>query len=107
MPKMSQTDYERMLNDARLKSQRDEAARLEYAYAEGYRQGLELARWEQGLEEGMLFGPIRLLEQLLDLPISSFADLQAAGKDQLRQREQEMLDRYRSRRNDSSDPIHS
>jgi predicted transposase/invertase (TIGR01784 family) len=76
---------QRLAYDARLKFQRDEAARLEFARLEGERMGREQGEAvgremgreegreegrEVGREEGALIGKIQLLEELLSLPLS-------------------------------------
>ena len=75
---IARTPRERQLYEARLKMERDAAAKLEYAKAEGLEEGLEKGR-EEGREEGRLQGEfagrIRLLQQLLGLPESAANEL--------------------------------
>ncbi len=61
---VSKNPQQRQRHDARLKFQRDEAARMESAHGEGIEKG----RLE-GIERGELLGQIKLLQSLLaDVP---------------------------------------
>ena len=63
---ISKTPEQQMQYDARLKFQRDEAARLEYARDEGLQKGLQEGE-AKGRQEGVLLGRIETLQELLGL----------------------------------------
>ena len=71
---ISQTPEERIFYDARVKSQRDEAARMEYALDTGLEQGREQGR-EEGTVIGKLVGRITTIQEFLGMPESSLADM--------------------------------
>lgn len=67
---ISKTPEERMLYNARLKFQMDEAARLEQAQASGEATGRR-----EGLERGVLIGRIRTLQEILGVDHPSAEEL--------------------------------
>ena len=71
---ISQTPRERELYEARVKLERDEAARLLGAREEGREEGLEKGRLE-GKRIGKLIGVIQMLQQLLAIEVSPSEDL--------------------------------
>ena len=71
---ISQTPEQQQLDDARLKFQLDEAARLEFARTEGIREGKARAYasayaegFAEGLRIGEMIGQIKLLRKLLGI----------------------------------------
>jgi ribosomal protein L10 len=71
---ITRTPETRELYEARLKAQLDEAARLDYARAEG----------EQiGQQRGERIGQIRLIEDLLKMPPTESEELAKLGLEQL------------------------
>lgn len=88
---IAKTPDQRELYETRLKMQRDEAARLEYA---------ELKGRAEGREEGELLGQVRMLEGLLNLPRSSDEELAAQTMDQLRARAADLQNKLRARLRD-------
>lgn len=85
---IAKTPDQRDLYEARLKMQRDEAARIEYAKTEGR---------TEGRSEGELIGQIRTLESLLGIPVSTDQEIAANSQDQLRARAAELQTKLRSR----------
>ncbi len=98
---ISRTPEQRLLYNARLKFQRDDAARLQKAHedalAEGLQEGLQEGiqkglqeglqeglqkGLQKGRQEGVLVGRITLLQQLLGVPQSTLEEL--AGYDEAR-----------------------
>ncbi len=71
---VSKNPEQRQLYDARLKFQRDEAARMESAHDEGLREGIEKGI-EKGIERGELLGQIKLLQSLLKVSRPTRAEL--------------------------------
>ena len=63
----AQTPRERMLYNARIKFQRDEASKLLYAQREGIAEGKAIGKAE-AKAEGQQIGVIHLLQELLALP---------------------------------------
>ena len=112
LEKMSRSPEERTAYDARLKSLRDDAARLEFARMEGERVGIERG-WERGREEGLeqgleqglergkelgaLIGKVQLLEQLLNLPQSDERSLSKLAPAELTARMSELQRKLQSR----------
>ena len=87
---ISQTPEQQRLYDARLKFQRDEAARLEFARNQGrdqaLREGEEKGRVEgrvEGRREGELVGRIVLLQELLGVSEPTSAELASYRLEQL------------------------
>ena len=85
---ISKNPEQRQLYDARLKFQRDEAARLEAARIEGIEKGRdeglrEGIGIEKGIEKGEIFGCITTLQGLLGLVESSRDELSRYNEDQL------------------------
>ncbi|MFN0051686.1 MAG: hypothetical protein ACKV0T_05820 [Planctomycetales bacterium] len=78
MAMIAKSPRERELYEARLKMQRDEAARLKYSMEEGLAKG-----HVEGRVEGRLIGQIQLLQQLLGLSESPTDELAAIPVDQL------------------------
>jgi hypothetical protein len=87
---------QRLAYDARLKFQRDEAARLEFARLEGERIGREQGQ-VVGREEGALIGKIQLLEELLFLPPSDEQSLAAMDQEKLAARVEALQRQLRER----------
>lgn len=83
---------QRLAYDARLKYLRDEAARMEFARSEGRQEGERL-----GLEKGVMIGKIRVIEDLLGLPISDDASYASLDATQLIPRLEELQRQLRER----------
>ncbi len=81
---IAKTPDQRDLYEARLKLQRDEAARIEYAKTEGR-------------SEGELIGNIRAFETLLGLPISTDQEIAAKTPEELQSRAAELQNKLRGR----------
>lgn len=81
---IAKTPDQRDLYEARLKLQRDEAARIEYAEA-------------KGRKEGELIGQIHTLEALLGIPLSTDQILATSTSEQLRDRAATLQERLRGR----------
>jgi hypothetical protein len=85
---IAQSPEELIEYNARLKTQRDESARLLYAQQQGLdigrSEGIELGRTE-GLQRGMLTGQIILLQKLLQLPVSADHQFAACTLQELEQ----------------------
>ena len=82
---ISKNPEQRQLYEARLKFQRDEAARLEGAINEGVKQGDAQGHargLQEGIEKGQLLGQIKLLQDLLSISqpspenLSAYTDIQ-------------------------------
>lgn len=83
---IARTPEQQMLYNARLKFQRDEAAKLELATAKGWTEGQIQGRIEgriEGRMEGERIGEIRLLERLLGQPQTPADELAKLPMDQL------------------------
>jgi len=75
---ITRTPEQQLLYNSRLKFQRDETARLEYAKEQGRSEGRTEGRLEGeqvGQIRGEQIGRIRVLEQMLSLPPSSSDEL--------------------------------
>lgn len=85
---IAQSPEELIEYNARLKTQRDESARLLYAQQQGLdigrSEGIELGRTE-GLQRGMLTGQIILLQKLPQLPVSADHQFAACTLQELEQ----------------------
>ena len=71
---ISKTPQERMLYNARIKFQRDEASKLLYAQREGIAIGIAEGKAigkAEGKAEGEQIGAIHLLQRLLSLPATA------------------------------------
>ena len=83
---ISHTPQERELYEARLKLERDEAARLLGAREEGIAEGRAKGR-EEGREEGerlgQLIGVVQTLQQLLGIDVSPSDGLRTRSEDAL------------------------
>ena len=87
---IARTPEQLALYDARLKFQRDEAAKLEGARLEGKQEGKEEGREEgreegekKGLRKGELLGRILVLRELLEVQPLTRAELAAFSEDEL------------------------
>lgn len=85
---------QRLAYDARLKLQRDEAARIAYAREEGR---------EEGRDEGELIGAVRVLEMILGLPLTDKDVLSRIDKAMLESRIEAMQRQIRERGPNRSD----
>ena len=85
---VSQNSEQRQLYDARLKFQRDEAARLELALSEGI---------EKGIEKGSLLGRISLLQELLGVAESNRQELASYTEAQLSELVEQLKHQLRTR----------
>ncbi|RPI90622.1 MAG: hypothetical protein EHM42_01090 [Planctomycetaceae bacterium] len=98
---IARTPRERELYESRLKMERDEAARLELAMAEGVAKGRAEGRVEgrtEGRVEGAYAGRIQILQQLLGLPESSPQDLAAMGIEKMSELAERLQAQLRARR---------
>jgi len=97
---ISQTPEQMMLYNARLKFQRDEAARLRMALQDGREKGREEGR-EEGFREGealgQLKGRITLLQELLGLPLATPDEFAQYDSSQLSALEERLQQQLRSR----------
>jgi predicted transposase/invertase (TIGR01784 family) len=91
---IAKTPRERELYEARLKLQRDEHARLQAAEDQGRAEG-RAAGLAEGLQVGERAGSIRLLERLMQLPISE--DLETRSLEELASLERELERKFRDR----------
>ena len=89
---ISHTPEQNRLYNARLKFQRDDAARLEQALADGLQQGLQ-----QGLQKGALVGRIALLQQLLGVPQSTLEELSGCNEAHLNELSEQLQQQLRTR----------
>ena len=121
---ISRTPEQTRLYNARLKFQRDDAARLEYALTEGrqrgVQEGLEVGRQvgmqegrqagmqegrqagmqegrQEGRQQGVLIGRITLLQQLLGIPESSLDELSGQAEAQLTEMLNQLQQQIRNR----------
>ena len=105
---ISQNPEQQMRYDARLKFQRDEAARLELVREEALREGeekgiekgIEKGRVEgesKGRREGELLGQIKLLQQLLGVPESTREELLSNDEARLKELSEELQRQLRTR----------
>jgi flagellar biosynthesis/type III secretory pathway protein FliH len=81
---ISQTPRERELYEARLKLERDEAARLLGAREEGREEGRQEGR-QEGQRLGKLIGVIQTLQQLSGIEVSPSAELETQSEEDLSQ----------------------
>ena len=79
---ISHTPQERELYEARLKLERDEAARLLGAREEGLAEGRAKGR-EEGERIGKLIGVVQTLQQLLGIEVSPSDKLRAQSEEDL------------------------
>ena len=93
---ISQTPRERELYEARLKMERDEAARLLGAREEGREEGREQGR-EEGERIGKLIGVIQTLQQLLGLEVSLSDHLRCQSAEDLSKLVETLQSRLRDR----------
>jgi flagellar biosynthesis/type III secretory pathway protein FliH len=93
---ISQTPRERELYEARVKLERDEAARLLGAREEGLEEGLEKGRLE-GKRIGKLVGVIQTLQQLLGEEVSLSEDLEVQPEKDLESLVETLQSRLRDR----------
>jgi len=98
---IARTLEQQMLYDARLKRQRDEAARLESAKQEGREEGRREGRMEgrmEGRREGERIGQIRSFEEFLGLPPSPAEELAKMTADELAAKVGELKRHLRARK---------
>jgi predicted transposase/invertase (TIGR01784 family) len=107
---IAKTPRERELYEARLKLQRDEHGRLQAAEDQGRAEGRVEGRVEgraegraegrvEGLQVGERAGSIRVLERLMQLPISE--DLETRSLEELASLERELERKFRDRNQQS------
>ncbi len=101
---ISQTPRERELYEARLKMERDEAARLLGAREEGREKGREEGHEKgrkKGREEGKrlwkLVGVVQTLQQLLGIEVSVSEDLEIRSEEDLSNLAETLQTRLRDR----------
>jgi flagellar biosynthesis/type III secretory pathway protein FliH len=102
MNMISQNLEQRHLNNARLKLQLGEAARLEGAFNEGFKKGFAEGRAQariEGLKEGKLLGQIILLHVLLGIPQPNPEELSTYTEAQLTELIEQLKCQFRSRGN--------
>lgn len=90
---IAQTPEEFLDYNLRLKSQRDESARMQRALLEGRQQGRE-----EALRESRAQGRILLLQELLGLPLSTSEKLAACNADQLNNLAADLHRQFKARR---------
>ena len=93
---ISQTPEQMMLYNARLKFQRDEAARLRMALQDGRQEGREEG-FREGEATGKLKGRITLLQELLGLPLATSAEFDQCDLSQLNALEEQLQQQLRTR----------
>ena len=93
---ISQNPEQLYVYNARLKSQRDEAARILQAKQEGLDLGLEKGR-QEGRQEGRHEGRINLLRELLGLPPWSDDEFSAREAAQLSMIAEQLQQQLRAR----------
>ena len=93
---VSKSPEQRHQYDARVKFQRDEAARLEQARNEGIEQGIEQGI-ERGRREGELLGQIKLLQQLVGIAVPTPVELLSFNEVQLSELAEQMKRQLRTR----------
>lgn len=89
---ISRTPEQIRLYNARIKFQRDDAARLEYALTEGRQQGIQ-----EGRQQGLLMGRITLLQQLLGAPQSTPDELSRHSETELNELIEQLQQQLRTR----------
>ena len=89
---VAKTPEQKQRYEARLKFQRDEAARARSAREEGIEVGIE-----KGIERGELFGRIKAFQGLLGLVESTREELSDYGDEQLTTLLEQLRDQLRSR----------
>ncbi len=97
LEKVSKNPQQRQQYEARLKFQRDEAARLESAHSEGLLEGL-LEGIEKGRVEGELLGQIKLLQSLLEVSRPTRTQLKKYTEVQLSELVDELKRQLRTRK---------
>jgi predicted transposase/invertase (TIGR01784 family) len=98
---ISQTPRERELYEARLKLERDEAARLLGAREEGRQEGRQEGRREgrqEGKRLGKLIGVVQTLQQLLGMEVSTSEDLEVRSEEDLSKMVEAFQTQLRDRR---------
>ena len=96
---------QRLAYDTRLKFQRDEAARLEFARSEGIQEGRQAGRQEgeqigreKGRSEGESIGKIQLLEELLGIPQTNLQEFEKLNAPELIARLEDLQSQLRKRK---------
>ena len=96
----SQTPEQLTFYNARLKFQRDEAARLAHATLEGEARGEARGRQEgrqEGEARGRQLGRITILQELLGLRLSTAEEMEGCDEAQLNNMAEELQHQLRSR----------
>jgi len=89
---VAKTPEQKQRYEARLKFQRDEAARARSAREEGIEVGIE-----KGIERGELFGRIKTLQGLVGATESTRAELSECSEEQLKMLLEQLQDQLRNR----------
>ena len=83
---------QRVAYEARIKLERDEAARLDFARSEGLQKGEQIGR-----QKGEQIGKIHLLEELLGIPQTNVQDFENVDAAELIARRDALQQQLRNR----------